>query len=93
MPGFDQTGPAGYGPGTGRGRGPCGRGTANRRGYPAGFGRGFGRGRGYYCRRPFGDYYEPRPLTKEEEQQVLRAELNRIEEEKEEIQRRLTALE
>lgn len=35
MPGFDGTGPAGYGPMTGRGMGPCGRGMA----------RGFGRGR------------------------------------------------
>ena len=92
MPGFDQTGPAGYGPGTGRGLGPCGRGSAYRRGSPAGFGRGFARGRGFYCRRPSWDYYEPRPLTKEEEEQVLRAELNRIEKEKEEIQRRLSEL-
>jgi hypothetical protein len=93
MPGYDQTGPAGYGPGTGRGLGPCGRGIAFRSGFPAGFGRGFGRGRGYYCRRPFWDYYEPRPMTKEEEERILRAELKQIEEEKEEIQRRLSALE
>ena len=39
MPGFDRTGPMGYGPRTGRGLGPCGRGMAFRRG----FGRGFGR--------------------------------------------------
>ena len=35
MPGFDGTGPRGFGPGTGRGLGPCGR------GYRWGFGRGY----------------------------------------------------
>ncbi|HOX41281.1 MAG TPA: DUF5320 domain-containing protein, partial [bacterium] len=43
MPGFDQTGPRGQGPMTGRGLGPCG---GMRRGFGcAGFGRGFGFGR------------------------------------------------
>lgn len=36
MPGYDRTGPMGYGSLTGRGLGPCGRGLRR------GFGRGFG---------------------------------------------------
>ena len=49
MPRFDQTGPAGAGPMTGRGMGPCGGGM--RRGF--GYGRGFGRftGRTYLSRK------------------------------------------
>ncbi|MBO8158241.1 DUF5320 domain-containing protein [Thermosyntropha sp.] len=49
MPGFDGTGPLGYGPMTGRGLGPCGRGL--RRGYF-----GFGRGRGIGFGRRFGGF-------------------------------------
>ena len=33
MPGLDRTGPFGYGPLTGRGLGPCGRGFARGRGF------------------------------------------------------------
>ena len=33
MPRFDRTGPMGYGPMTGRGFGPCGRGLGFRRGF------------------------------------------------------------
>jgi len=93
MPGQDQTGPAGYGPGTGRGMGPCGRGMAYGRGAPQGcargFGRGFGRGRGS-CRT---SYAEPEPLSREAQKQLLEAELKRIEAEKTEITKRLTTLE
>ena len=45
MPGYDQTGPMGQGPMTGRGIGPCGGGRMQA-------GRGFGRGMG--MRRGFG---------------------------------------
>jgi hypothetical protein len=48
MPGFDATGPRGWGPGTGWGRGPCGAGL--RRGFVGGWGQGFfgrGGGRGF----------------------------------------------
>jgi hypothetical protein len=83
MPGLDQTGPAGYGPGTGRGMGPCGRGMA----FGRGFGQGFGRG---ICRRY---YLGPGPLDPEARKQLLEAELKRIEAEKAEIQRQLTSLE
>lgn len=89
MPGFDQTGPVGYGPGTGRGMGPCGRGMAYGRGFGQGSGRRFGRGRGF-C---WNYYSEPEPLSKDAQKQLLEAELKRIEAEKTEIQRRLTTLE
>ena len=88
MPGFNQTGPAGYGPGTGRGMGPCGRGMAVGRGFGRGFGRGLGFGSGFY-----GNYIEPEPLSKDAQKQLLEAELKRIEAEKTEIQRRLTSFE
>jgi len=88
MPGQDQTGPAGIGPGTGRGMGPCGRGMT----YGRGFGRGFGRGRGFGA-GIYGNYVEPEPLSKEAQKQLLEAELKRIEAEKTEITRRLTTLE
>jgi len=83
MPGLDQTGPAGCGPGTGRGMGPCGRGMANRRGPVQGPGRGI-------CRRY---YVNSEPLSMEAKKQLLEAELRRLDAEKTEIQRRLTSLE
>ena len=88
MPGFNQTGPAGYGPGTGRGMGPCGRGMAVGRGFGRGFGRGLGFGSGFY-----GNYIEPEPLSKDAQKQLLEAELKRIEAEKAEIERRLNTIE
>ncbi|HOT94376.1 MAG TPA: DUF5320 domain-containing protein [Methanoregulaceae archaeon] len=89
MPGFDMTGPAGYGPGTGRGMGPCGRGMAMRRGGRGGFGRGAGMGfgRGALWMSPAAE-----PLTDEAKRRLLEAELARIEAEKIEIQRRLNDL-
>lgn len=48
MPGFDGTGPLGYGPMTGRGLGPCGRGLRRGFGFYGGRRRGWGRGFGYY---------------------------------------------
>jgi hypothetical protein len=96
MPGFNQTGPAGYGPGTGRGMGPCGRGMAYQRGFPQGYCRGFGRGRGFgmgFGPGFYGNYTEPEPLSKEAQKQLLEAELRRLEDEKAEIERRLTSIE
>ena len=89
MPGLDQTGPAGLGPGMGRGMGPCGRGMAMGRGFGQGVGRRFGRGRGF-C---WNFYPEAEPLSKEAQKQLLEAELKRIDAEKTEIQRRLTTFE
>jgi len=86
MPRFDGTGPMGYGPLTGRGFGPCGRGPGFRRGYGRGFGRGFGFR--YWQTAPA----EPVALAKEEERKILEAELKDIEAEKQEIEKRLREL-
>jgi hypothetical protein len=94
MPGFDGTGPGGYGPGTGWGMGPCGRGMAFRRGFGCGGGRGRGRGFGMgFGPAYYGNYYDPGPLSKEAQKQLLEAELRRIEEERAEIERQLNAIE
>jgi len=74
MPGQDGTGPQGLGTMTGRGLGPCGGGM--RRGYGRGFGRGFG-------------FRRQVSLTKEEEKKILKAELEEINLEKQEIEKRL----
>jgi len=79
MPGFDRTGPRGYGAMSGRGMGPCGRGMR--------YGRGFGRGRGFGFR-----YTEPVELTKDEQKKILETELKDIEAEKQEIEKQLKKL-
>ena len=80
MPGFDRTGPLGYGPQTGRGLGPCGRGLGFRRG----FGRGFG--------RAYSPVSAPAP-TREQEVADLRAEKEAINDELKAIDARLKELE
>lgn len=85
MPGFDRTGPGGYGPATGRGMGPCGGGMAYGRGGRMGRGRGFGRG---YC----WNVAPSAPLSGEAQKELLEAELRRLEAQKIEVQRRLTDL-
>jgi hypothetical protein len=82
MPGFDRTGPWGYGPMTGRGLGPCGRGLA----------RGFGRGRGMMW-APSPGYAPAYAPTREQELADLRAEKELVERELEEIKARLTEIE
>ena len=89
MPGYDQTGPDGYGAGTGRGMGPCGRGMACGKGTSRVSGRGFGRGRGS-CRS---NYTGSIPLSQEAQKKLLEAELARIEAEKAEIEQKLTSFE
>ena len=74
MPQLDKTGPAGQGPMTGRGMGPCGAGM--RRGWGCGYGRGFGFGR----RRFISPKNEMAAL--EEEEKMLVEELQAIREEK-----------
>jgi hypothetical protein len=76
MPGQDRTGPAGLGPLTGRGLGPCGGGMR----------RGFGR-RGRCCPPKF-----IAGFTKAEEAKILEAELKQIDSEKQEIEQRLKEL-
>jgi hypothetical protein len=41
----------------------------------------------------YGNYTEPEPLSKEAQKQLLEAELRRLEDEKAEIERRLTSIE
>jgi len=77
MPRQDGTGPLGQGAKTGRGLGPCGGGM--RRGFGRGCGRGFG------SRRPI-------TLTKEEEKNILEAELKEVDLEKQEIEKRLNEI-
>lgn len=78
MPGRDGTGPLGLGPATGWGRGPCGRGL--RRGaWGAGYGRGYGRGWNY-------------PTTKENELNSLKREKELMENELENIRKRMEEL-
>ena len=77
MPYKDRTGPMGRGPLTGRGMGPCGKGRMM-------MGRGFGR---RACIMT--ETYEPVQLTKEEQKKILEAELNYMEEERKEIEKKL----
>jgi hypothetical protein len=81
MPGFDRTGPMGYGPRTGRGMGPCGRGLGFRRGL------GMGLGRRYPGYGPVA--YAP---TREQETADLKAERDAVQQELEEIDARLKEL-
>ncbi|MFA5532450.1 MAG: DUF5320 domain-containing protein [Candidatus Shapirobacteria bacterium] len=76
MPNRDKTGPAGAGPLTGRGLGPCGQG--NRQGF--GCGRGFGRGLGRY----FG---WDQPQTEAEQKQSLVDYRKALEEELEDVKK------
>ncbi|MGB9708285.1 MAG: DUF5320 domain-containing protein [Candidatus Pacearchaeota archaeon] len=86
MPGQDGTGPLGQGPLTGRGLGPCGRGL--RRGFR--FGRGLGLG--WRCWATGIAPSAPVTLSKEDEKKILEAELEEIETEKQEIEKRLKGL-
>lgn len=71
MPGFDGTGPAGQGPMTGGGFGPCGSGMAMRRGR----GGGMGMGR----RRNFGAAPQQTAPTSQDRVDALEDRLSRIE--------------
>lgn len=80
MPRFDGTGPAGMGPRTGRGMGLCG----------SGFGRGYGMGSGYNC--PTCPMYGRR-MTKDEEKELLKEELEEVKAEAKAVEERLSELE
>ena len=89
MPGFNGTGPRGYGAMSGRGLGPCGGGRARGpgcgrgygAGYGAGYGRGLGRGAGWFA----AGYGQESPVPAEDGAGLeakaawLRAELARTE--------------
>ncbi len=87
MPYFDETGPMGNGPMTGRGLGPCGGGYGRGRGRGRGFGRGFGRafgfGRGWDWPWIDYDYYQPtyQQPTKQQETDMLKNYIRDLEEE------------
>lgn len=83
MPWRDGTGSWGYGPMAGRGRGPCGRGMASRRGFCMGYGWRYWQGV---------PVAEPAALTKDEQRRILDAELKDIEAERQEIEKRLKEL-
>ena len=78
MPRFDRTGPAGEGPRTGRGMGPCGGGMGP---YGGGYGSGMGYGLG---RRRF--------FSKGEESEILSTEVDELEAELKAIKERLGEL-
>ena len=98
MPGGDRTGPAGFGPRTGRGMGYCSEypapGYAN-----AGFGRGFGGGRGgrrgWIATYPYGapaPYAPPAAPSPEEETAYLEDAARNLEEELNSIKARIESL-
>ncbi len=97
MPGMDGKGPAGQGPMTGRGLGPCGRGLARGRA-PArglGLGRGWGRGLGFglglalgWCRRAA--WWAGTPA---EEREVLKARQEVLERQLELVKQQLAETE
>jgi len=76
MPGFDQTGPQGQGPMTGRGMGPCNGGM--RRGM--GCGRGFGRfaGRAYLSKSEEVDELEDEAKAMEADLKALKERISEI---------------
>jgi hypothetical protein len=78
MPKFDGTGPLGFGPGSGRGMGPCGAGMGWRRS------RAFARFWGYGS-------YQPQ-ITKREEVEILTDQAEMLERELETIKDRLAEL-
>lgn len=98
MPARNGTGPAGEGPLTGRGMGPCGTGYRRvpARGLGMGFGRGFRRGFGRGQAMGPGWGYSPAYAyqpTKEQEAADLKAEKETLERELEDIRARLKELE
>ncbi len=79
MPGFDEMGPRGTGPLTGRGFGPCGLGLGWRRRF------GAGRGMGRY----FGWQW---PQTPKDQTQALKDYQTALSEELEDVKKELTEL-
>lgn len=99
MPGRDQTGPMGEGPLTGRWWGTCS--GFGRPGFPrsGNFWRGFGGGRGRWRNGPFANrfadegWFEQRPLTSQEELEVLMDESEWLKSQLDAIQKRISELE
>lgn len=85
MPRFNRTGPAGMGPMTGRGLGPCGGGVRR--------GAGRGRGMGYGMMTETCPWYGPmvKPTAKEEKE-ILNEQVEILKENLESVQKRLSEL-
>ena len=77
MPRFDQTGPRGFGPGTGWGLGPCGAGMGFRRGPGGGFG-----WRRFYTKKEEKEMLEEEMTLLEEEIKALKERLAELKGEK-----------
>jgi len=77
MPRFDQTGPLGQGPMTGRGLGPCGGGM----GYGRGYGRDFG-WRRFYTRREEAEILKEETEVLEEELKAVKERLAELKDQK-----------
>ncbi|GAI10274.1 unnamed protein product [marine sediment metagenome] len=73
MPRFDQTGPLGQGPMTGRGLGPCGGGM----GYGRGYGRGFG-WRRFYTQREESEILKDEAEALEQELKAIKERLSQL---------------
>lgn len=99
MPGGDRTGPAGQGPMTGRGAGPCGSGQGRGalggrgRGFGGGRGGGFGRGRGYGAGRGRGRGFGARTFDTLDEEERDYTESARLRAQIERLEKRLARLE
>jgi len=87
MPGFNRTGPQGYGPMSGRGLGPCGRGL--RMGTSRGFGQGMGRSLGHAAHEPTNTLRG----TREQEIADLNAEKELMERDLKSVEQRIKELE
>ena len=97
MPGLDGSGPAGQGPMTGRGAGPCNTGDGYGRGrgfwgFGRGRGGGYGMGRGFRRFGGFGRFFgygPPQNLSQADQKKQLKADLEDLEAEKKEIKKML----
>jgi len=90
MPRLDGTGPAGMGPMTGRGLGPCGYGYG--RGYGRGWGLGMGYGRGFDYGLPWNPVSYRQP-TAAEEKNIVQDDIAALKEELKAAEERLNQLE
>jgi len=92
MPRGDGTGPNGMGPMTGRGAGLC-AGFDSSGFVNGGFARGFGRGRGFAWRARAVPVQQVQPvITKEQEKNILEADLEDMKAEMKTVEKRLKEL-
>ena len=89
MPALDGTGPAGAGPMTGRGMGPCGRGYGYGKGHGRGFGQGIGFGRRFMGWFGWGNNYPQSSyqIDPKEEKAMLKDEIKAMQERLKELEK------